>query len=140
MTLLIDTGALVAAADLEDPHSEDVQRILASTTRALVVPEPITGEADYVLGRRVGRAARLALLDDIAAGHLLVEGLTRSEHATVAALERRYADFDLGLADLSLVVLAERFRTRDLVTLDERHFRAIEPLQGGAFRLLPADG
>ena len=44
-----------------------------------------------------------------------------------------------GLADLSLVVLAARFKTTTLLTFDERHFRNIEPLQGGRFTLLPID-
>jgi predicted nucleic acid-binding protein len=81
VTLLIDTGALVAAADVEDPHREAVQQVLASMRQALVVPAPITGEADYLLGRRIGRAARLALLDDIAKGLFQVEGLTRADWA-----------------------------------------------------------
>lgn len=55
-------------------------------------------------------------------------------------VDRRYSGLDLGLADASLVVLAERYRTRRLLTFDERHFRAVAPLQGGSFTLLPTDG
>lgn len=139
MTLIVDTNAIVAAADVNDPRRTTVQHLLSASERLLVVPAPITAEVDYLLAERVGRGARLAFLDDLARGTFLVEGLTREEHATVAALEKRYSDLDLGLADLSLVVLAARFRTRDLVTFDERHFRAVRPLQGGVFRLLPVD-
>jgi hypothetical protein len=47
----------------------------------------------------------------------------------------RYADTELGLADASLVAVAERF-----ATLDERHFRLTRPLTADkAFRLLPTD-
>jgi uncharacterized protein len=52
---------------------------------------------------------------------------------------RRYRDLELGLADASIVVLAERFGTRRLLTLEERAFRSVTPLQGGQFTLLPAD-
>lgn len=55
------------------------------------------------------------------------------------ALDARYADLSLGLADCSIMVLAARYRTRRLLSFDERHFRAVAPLQGGAFQLLPAD-
>jgi predicted nucleic acid-binding protein len=52
----------------------------------------------------------------------------------------RYADSGLGLADASLIALAERLGTTDIATLDERHFRAARPLAAGeTFRLLPAD-
>jgi uncharacterized protein len=52
----------------------------------------------------------------------------------------RYRDLELGLADASIVVLAEQWRTNAIATLDQRHFRALVPSQGGAFELLPADG
>jgi hypothetical protein len=54
-------------------------------------------------------------------------------------VDRAYAGLGLGLTYASLVVLARRAGMRSLLTLDERHFRAVSPLQGGAFRLLPAD-
>jgi hypothetical protein len=46
---------------------------------------------------------------------------------------------DIGLTDASLVVIAARYRTSTILTLDERHFRAIRPLDGNAFTLLPTD-
>jgi len=36
-------------------------------------------------------------------------------------------------------VLADRHHTTDLLTLEERHIRAVSPLAGGSLRLLPAD-
>ena len=45
----------------------------------------------------------------------------------------------IGIADASIVVLAARFETTRLLTLDERRFRAIRPLHAEAFALLPAD-
>jgi uncharacterized protein len=36
-------------------------------------------------------------------------------------------------------VLAARWETRRILTLDQRAFRAVTPLQGGAFIVLPAD-
>jgi predicted nucleic acid-binding protein len=50
-----------------------------------------------------------------------------------------YVDQRLGLADASVVMIAGRYRTTALLTLDERHFRAVRPLWGEAFTLLPTD-
>lgn len=36
-----------------------------------------------------------------------------------------YADLGIGLADTSVVVLANRYDTLDVLTLDERHFRVL---------------
>jgi uncharacterized protein len=139
VTLILDAGPLVALADEADPHQGVIEQLLSTERGALVISASVTAEVDHLLGRRLGRRARLAFLDDLAADRLLVECLGQDEHEVVAQLERRYEDLDLGLADLSIVVLARRFRTRRLLTFDERDFRAVRPLQGGAFTLLPAD-
>ena len=49
----------------------------------------------------------------------------------------RYADQRIGLADASIVVLADRCRTQTVVTLDRRHFGVLRPLAGGWFTVLP---
>jgi hypothetical protein len=51
----------------------------------------------------------------------------------------RYDTLGIGLADASIVVLAERYDVRDVLTLDERHFRVLRDARGRPFRLLPAD-
>jgi predicted nucleic acid-binding protein len=81
----------------------------------------------------------IRFLDDVAAGRFRVEGLTPAEHGIALELDQAYGDLRLGLADLSVLVLAHRFRTRRLLTFDERDFRAVRPIAGGAFTLLPAD-
>lgn len=81
----------------------------------------------------------LAFLDDLAEGTFMVEGLTRRELGVARDLARRHRDLELGLADVSMVVLAQRYATRKIVTFDERAFRTVAPLQGGSFTVLPAD-
>ena len=139
MTLILDSGPLVALADRNDPLGPRIETLLQEEPGELVVPAPVTAEVDYLLGRRLGRGARLAFLDDLAAGRFTVDCLDANEHSVVIDLERRYADLDVGLADLSVVVLAERWSTRRLLTFDDRHFRALRPLEGGQFTLLPLD-
>lgn len=139
MTLVIDAAPLVAVADRRDPLRPQVEALLRREPGELVIPAPVTSEVDYLLGRRLGRAARLSFLDDLAAGRFIVACLDEDEHRAVLDLERRYDDLDVGLADLSAVVIAGRFKTRRLLTFDERHFRALRPLGGGRFTLLPAD-
>jgi predicted nucleic acid-binding protein len=141
MTLVIDAGPLVAFADAADPAFAGVERLLRAAEGPLVVPAPVAAEADYLIGRRLGPRARRAFLADLAAGRFTVVCLERDDYATVVSVDARYADLDLGLADCALVVIADRYGTDELLTFDERHFRAVRPLGGGGgFRLLPADG
>ena len=137
MTLILDTAPLVALADRRDPMQPRVEELLQEEPGELVIPAPMTAEIDYLLGRRLGRSARLAFLEDLASDRFTVANLDAHDFLVITELERRYDDLDAGLADLSAVVVAERYGTRRVLTFDERHFRALRPLAGGHFELLP---
>ena len=50
-----------------------------------------------------------------------------------ASLVKKYRDQHIGAADASNVVLADRYQTRTIVTLDRRHFDVLRPLSGRLF-------
>lgn len=139
MTLVVDAAPLVALGDARDPFHRPVAEVLQAEAGDLIVSAPVTAEVDYLLRRRGGPGAARGFLDDLAAGRFRVEGLSAAEHGIALELDQRYGDLELGLADLSVIVLAHRFRTRRLLTFDERDFRAVMPMSGGSFTLLPAD-
>lgn len=139
MTLILDAAPLVALAGVREPRLEALLKIREMEEGSLVLPAPVAAEVDYLLGVRFGEVARRAFLSDLAARRYDVACLEAGDYRTVAELDARYADLGLGLADCSILVLAERFGTRRLFSFDDRHFRAVAPLQGGSFQLLPAD-
>lgn len=137
--IIVDTSAILAFMNSADTHHAAVREWLAMEEDDLATTPLIVAEADHLVAARGGRAALGALRADLAAGAYLVEWWPGAMVATVRVAER-YADSGLGLADASLVVLAERLQTIRIATLDERHFRAMRPLAcGAAFRLLPQD-
>lgn len=140
MTLILDAAPLVAAADPDEPRRDAILGALRAEPGALVIPAPVTAEIDYLLGKRFGRSARSAFVRDLSAGRFAVACLEREEYERIAELDRQYADLNLGLADCAVVTLAQRFHTNRIMSFDERHFRAVTPLQGGSFEILPADG
>ena len=140
MTLLIDAAPIVALADPDEPHRESILATLRDEPGDLVMPAPTTAEVDYLLGQRFGQAARRAFLNDLAHGRFNIACLEREDYNTIIDLDARYVDLGLGLADCALVALAERHRTTRILSFDERHFRAVTPLDGEAFTILPADG
>lgn len=139
MTLVLDAAPLVALADAKEPQLEALLRIRDEEEGQLVLPAPVAAEVDYLLGVRFGEAARRAFLSDLAAQRYDVACLEADDYRAVSELDIRYSDLGLGLADCSIMVLAGRYETRRLLSFDERHFRAVAPLQGGSFELLPAD-
>jgi len=130
---------LIVLGGRGDVRWRTVERSILAEPGPIVVPAPVTQEVDYLLRSRVGRTAASVFLSDLAAGRFEVACLDRAEYGLVLAYDRQYADFDVSLADLSIVVAAHRFRTKRILTFDERHFRSLRPLEGGAFILLPAD-
>jgi uncharacterized protein len=139
MTAIVVTAPLVTFADRNDPLQRPVADVLHGEPGDLIVPAPVAAEADYILRRRLGPEPARLFLEDIAAGRYVVASLDREEYGLAAALDAQYGDLGLGLADLAVMIVAKRFETRRLVTFDERDFRAVTPLQGGTFTLLPAD-
>ncbi|MFO8150101.1 MAG: hypothetical protein R6T93_07375 [Trueperaceae bacterium] len=63
--------------------------------------------------------------------------LEGADLVVVGDVVERYADLRIGVADASLVVLADRYATSRLLTLDGRRFDAIRTLGGAPFTLLP---
>jgi uncharacterized protein len=139
VTLILDAAPLVALADAREPQLEALLRVRDEEEGPLILPAPVAAEVDYLLGVRFGEAARRAFLSDLAARRYDVACLEAGDYQVVAELDIRYSDLSLGLADCSIAIFAERYGTRRLFSFDERHFRAVTPLQGGSFALLPAD-
>jgi uncharacterized protein len=94
---------------------------------------------DYIVATHIGHDAATDLLDDVVTGAYRLEPFEAADIARAQEVMRQYRDLGLGLADASVVVLAERHGVTDVVTLDERHFRAVTRSDGIPFRLLPAD-
>ena len=139
MALIVDAGALYAQADADEPRHSEVRAILEQERETLVTTALAVAEADYLILDRLGPDVELAFLDDLVDGTYVVECPDMRDLAAAREIVARYRDLHLGLADASLVVAAERHATRRILTFDERAFRTVPPLQGGAFTVLPAD-
>jgi predicted nucleic acid-binding protein len=137
--LIVDAGALYAQADADEPRHALVEKVLRAEQAEIVTSELAVAEADYLILDRLGVEVELTFLEDLALGTFQVDCLSREEIAQARSLVERYRDLRIGLADASLVVLANRYRTRRILSFDERAFRAVAPLAGGAFSILPAD-
>lgn len=66
--------------------------------------------------------------------------MNRADVGEAALVIARHRGLGLGVADASLVVLAGRYDTHEILTLDHRHFRVVTAPDGRPFHLLPTDG
>jgi uncharacterized protein len=137
--ILLDTSGLLAALDsAQRRHSESAASLRAATPPLLLSPF-VLAELDYLLATRVGEPARMSLLGEVARGAYDLQPFAPADIRNATAVIKRHADLGISLADASIVVLAIRHDARDVLTLDERHFRVLDANRN-PFRLLPADG
>jgi predicted nucleic acid-binding protein len=137
--IVLDTSGLLSAIDAAQRHHGPAREALESADPPLLISPFVLAELDYLLATRVGRPEQLALLAEVELGAYRLEPFTATDIGAARTVLERYSDLDLGLADASNVVLANRHDTLDLLTLDERHFRTLRSLSGQPFRLLPSD-
>jgi hypothetical protein len=135
--IVADTSGLLAFFNASDRHHASAVSAVESESEPLVVSPYVVAELDYLVARRVGVGAELGVLQQLAGGGFALATFDEGDLAAAAAVIDRYRDQDIGVTDASLVVLADRHRTRTLLTLDHRHFDVVRPLAGGRFRLVP---
>jgi hypothetical protein len=137
--ILLDTSGLLAWIDDRQRQHHDAVEAMRRADPPYLLSPFVLAELDYLLATRVSSEAQLALLDEVEARAYQLEAFSSADVGTARRIMAKYAELEIGLADASVVVLAERHRTYHVLTLDERHFRSLRGSRGERFRLLPAD-
>lgn len=138
--ILLNTSGLLAALSPDQAHHRPARAALAAETPPFILSPFVLAELDYLTRTRGSVRSELALLDQVASEAYELAPFGTGDVAEAATVIDRYRDLDLGLPDASLVVLAARYGTERILTLDERHFRVLQTRDGHPFVLLPADG
>lgn len=135
--IVADTSGVLAFFHRDEPTHNAVRRVVEGEDAPLIVSPYVVAELDYLLATRMGVAAELAALSEMASGAYHLADIDAEALSAVRDIVERYRDQGIGAADASLVILADRYRTRSVLTLDRRHFDVLRPLSGGRFRVLP---
>ncbi|MCL2770064.1 MAG: PIN domain-containing protein [Solirubrobacterales bacterium] len=136
--ILIDTSGLLSALDSNQSYHQEAAASLSSARPPLLLSPFVLAELDYLIASRVGHTARTRLLEEVERAAYALEPMSARDITSAREIIDRYADLGISLADASIVVLSQRHRIRDILTLDERHFRTLRS-DGEHFRVLPAD-
>jgi predicted nucleic acid-binding protein len=129
----------LAVLDADQRIHEPARKAFVGYDGPLLLSPFVLAELDYLLVARVSRDAGIAWLTEVARGAYRLEPFSADDVAEAVSVVERYPDLGVGLADASVVVLANRYDTLDVLTLDERRFRVLRGPQDRPFRLLPAD-
>jgi uncharacterized protein len=137
--ILLDTSGLLAAMDASQRRHAPCRAALEAAGGPLLLSPFVLAELDYLLMRHVGANAQAVLLDEVARGAYRLESFTADDVARAGEIMRRYGNLEIGLADASIVVLAERHGTAEILTLDLRHFETLRIGGRKRFRIVPVD-
>jgi predicted nucleic acid-binding protein len=137
--IILDSSVVVAHMNRRDPDHEQVADWLDENDEALITTPLAVAEMDHLVNRYAGSDAAESLWKTFELSTYRVDWFPSAIYRTIE-VARQNRQLDIGLADASLVVLAQHLETIRIATLDERHFRRLRPLTGEpAFTLLPAD-
>ena len=135
--MIVDTSALLAFFDRSEPAHEAVAAVLSADPDLLVVSPYVLAEVDYLVMTRHGADAESAVLAELGSGAWELACLDTAEFHAAREVIARYTDLRIGLADASSVVLAERYGTRTVATLDRRHFSVLRTSDGSGLSIVP---
>jgi predicted nucleic acid-binding protein len=121
--ILADTGFFYALLDRDDAWHARCREAAVALQEGLITTWPVLTEAVHLISRWLGIEQAAALMEEVAAGDIVVWDLIPESRAKIPGLMRRYADLPMDLADASLVLLAESLGHGRILTTDQRDFR-----------------
>ena len=135
--MLADTSGLLAAVDAGEPDHERTRAAIAADQGPLVITDFVLAELDFLVLKRLGAEAEMALLDQVLEGVFLREPMTHEDLTRAREIIEQYQEHRFGIADASLMALSERLSVREVLTLDQRHFGVFRDRSGKALTLVP---
>lgn len=116
MTVLVDTGPIMALLDRRQPQHEQCRVALESSSATLVTCDAVVAEACYLLRKLPGAAADL--LKDVEARRYWVKDQVAERAGQIRRLLMRHANVPMDFADACLVDMASIYQTGRILTLD----------------------
>ena len=135
--IIADTSGLIALFSESGPQHDAAVAWLDKNNDDIVVSPYVIAELDYLVATRKGVDAELAVLSELAGGAYVLAAMDTEDLHAAKEVVQRYHDLGIDVADASLAVLARRYHTRTILTLDHKHFSVMRPLNGGTFKIIP---
>jgi predicted nucleic acid-binding protein len=134
--IILDTSVLFAFFRADDPDHHDVVDLLNQGEQLIVSPY-VVAELDYLLATRAGQRVEVRMLIELSGGAFELPIIGAADLLSCAEVISRFADQNIGVADASLVVLADRYHTNRIATFDRRHFSVLRTINNERFTILP---
>ncbi len=137
MAILLDSSAVVAAADRADLNHDAAMAWFGRADEPLLLGALSLGDLDTLLQRELGAQAALALVRTITGGAIRLIAPTDTDMARAAELLEAAAEHRPRLTDALMVAAAERLGIHRIATFDRRPIAIFRPRHVRAFDLEP---
>lgn len=137
MAILLDSSAVIAAADRADLNHEAAIAWFHRADEPLVLGALSLGDLDALLQRELGAEAALALVRSITGGAIRLIPPTEADMTRAAELLEAAAEHRPRLTDALMVAAAERLGIHRIATFDRRPLAVFRPRHVRAFDLEP---
>jgi predicted nucleic acid-binding protein len=133
---LVDTSALYAFLDINEPLHEPCTLAFAEAPLPLVTTTAVLTELFHlVLKRKRDQRAAWRMLRN---GRVQLRSMEQADLLGLETLMARYADRPMDFADATLVHVAEREGLKTILTIDHDDFETYRIGRNAKFRILPA--
>ncbi|MGL4883780.1 MAG: type II toxin-antitoxin system VapC family toxin [Waterburya sp.] len=133
--LIADTSGIIALLDRNDLYHQAA--VEAIKEQKIYIPLTVLPEVDYLATKYLGERIARTFLEDINQDNFSLLPFELVDLKKATPIMARYRDLPLGLVDASLLVLAERYSIKKILTLDRRHFNLIQSDKVTYFTILP---
>jgi predicted nucleic acid-binding protein len=137
VAILLDSSAIIAAADRADLNHEAALAWFQRADEPLLLGALSLGDLDALLQRELGAAAALALVRTITSGAIRLVAPTEADMTRAAELLETAAEHRPRLTDALMVAAAERLGVHRIATFDRRPIAVFRPRHVRAFDLEP---
>ncbi len=117
---LIDAGPVIALFNKNDKYHHPIKAFLKDYQGILTTTWPVVTEVSYMLSFNV--QTQIDFLTWIKRGGMRVEDIHIKDIERIIALSEKYSDVPMDLADASLVVLAEKLKIKEIITIDTDYY------------------
>jgi predicted nucleic acid-binding protein len=130
--ITLDSSALIAITNADDPDHTTVTTALLAETEPWFIPQGILAEVAFML-EKLGADVLDRFLQDVEDGPYTLAD-SRGDIPRIRVLAQRYRDLSLGFSDAAVIACAERNSGR-VLSIERRHFQVV--VREGTITLLP---
>lgn len=135
--IIVDTNCLIALHKPSEPTHNIVVDAIKNAKEQLIISPYVMAEFDYLISQLGSVEHEVQALRNVLASVFVHTDFSREDISRCCDVIAKYSALNIGLTDASLLVLADRYQTNRIMTLNRRHFGAMKGLNGKALKLLP---